>query len=373
MRVMLKKASPFSVRVISPFPARWKGQLMNRSLEEQTGACMEEHAMIPEGAHVMAAVSGGADSVCLLILLERWRRKKPFELEAIHVEHGIRGAESLEDARFVQELCGSLGVPLTIRHVNAPETARREKLSLEEAARACRYRAFEEAAQKHDSRVALAHHREDQAETVLFNLARGAGLAGMSGMRPVRGRYIRPLLTVGRGEIEAFLIQEGAAWREDATNTDLAFSRNVIRHRILPVLTASVNSRSIGHLCEAAQRASDAAEYLEAEAEAFCREYMHAGAGAEGSYAGAMAVTLPVRPLRRKARILREYILRRAVACARGGRGLKDVGAVHISDLDGLLFKPRGKHLDLPGRLKADRAGDTLVLQVTAETMYDKV
>ena len=328
-------------------------------LEMQVFSYMEAHSMIEEGETVCAAVSGGADSVCLLLLLAAYRRRKRFFLQAVHVEHGIRGEESLEDARFVEGLCASLEIPLLVRHVRAAGYADEQGLSLEEAARDLRYQVFSGMAERLKPgvpvRIALAHHREDQAETVLFNLVRGTGLQGLGGMRPVRDVYIRPLLETGRKEIRAYLEAGGYTWREDSSNADTAYTRNLIRHRILPLLTENVNLQAVSHICEAAGHAADAAAYLDRQAHRFMEQHMREKDG---------QVILETDPLRREERIIREYVLRAAVAAARGGTGLKDIGAVHIRDLDALIFKPRGKHLDLPGYLKACRVERTLVLGV---------
>ena len=413
-----------------------------RTFEERVNYGIDAYQMIRPGDTVIAAVSGGVDSVCLLLLLAARAAREatifppdpgemavgeasirqgsgeaaPFRLQAVHVEHGIRGEESEADARFVEALCESLQIPVRIIRVDAPAYAAERGLSLEEAARELRYEAFERVArelhceafehvaweereepelscagqdrdrkgkdlngravgyQTNESvtipcvRVALAHHLEDQAETVLFNLARGTGLQGLGGMRPVRDMYIRPLLQSSRSEIEAYVKSRGTDWREDSTNSELCCSRNVIRHQILPVLTEEINMGSIRHICAAAQHAADAADYLEKQAAAFLDTHATWEETKDRPLSPALAqpsglLIIQVKPLRAQERILREYILRRAVRIVHGGRGLKDFGEIHIRDLDALIFKPRGKHLDLPGRLKADRRADTLVLR----------
>ena len=336
--------------------------MTGRELEERVFSFIEGHDMIAETDTVYAAVSGGADSVCLLLLLHTYRARKDFTLRVVHVEHGIRGQESLEDERFVRGLCDELALPLLSFSVDAPGCAGENGLSLEEAARKLRYEAFERLdpagtarGEGGKVRVALAHHREDQAETVLLNLARGTGLRGLGGMQPVRGRYIRPLLDEERSGIEDYLRRNGRTWREDSTNEDVRYARNLIRHRILPVLRGSVNARAVQHICEAADYCSGAASYLETKAQQFAQEHMRTEGG---------RVILETVPLRQEEGILRTHVLRLAVQTVRQGMGLKDIGAVHISDLDDLVFKPRGKHLDLPGLLKAQRVDKTLVLWV---------
>ena len=336
--------------------------MTGRELEERVFSFIEGHDMIAETDTVYAAVSGGADSVCLLFLLHAYSARRNFSLRVVHVEHGIRGRESLEDERFVRGLCDELALPLLSFPVDAPRCAEENGLSLEEAARKLRYEAFErldpaDTARREGGRVrvALAHHREDQAETVLLNLVRGTGLRGLGGMQPVRGRYIRPLLDEERSGIEDYLRQNELTWREDSTNEDVRYTRNLIRHRILPVLRSSVNARAVQHICEAAGYCAGAAAYLETKAQQFAREHMWTEGG---------RVIVETVPLRQEERMLRTHVLRLAVQTVRQGMGLKDIGAVHISDLDDLVFKPRGKHLDLPGLLKAQRVDKTLVLWV---------
>ena len=184
-----------------------------------------ENKMIKNHSTVLVALSGGADSVCLLLLLNEIKRQctdeLDFALEAVHVEHGIRGAESREDARFASDLCERLNIPCHVHSVDVPQYAASHGLGLEEAARILRYEAFEEEAGRYpcetanasdqkqgNSRqavVAVAHHMEDNAETVLFQMLRGSGAKGLAGMHPVSVKngvtYIRPLLSATRAQL----------------------------------------------------------------------------------------------------------------------------------------------------------------------------
>ena len=160
---------------------------------------IEQYGMIAPGMRVAAGVSGGADSVCLLYILSEYRKKIPFELAAVHVEHGIRGAESLEDAAFTESLCRELHVPCHTVRTDVQKIAEDRGLSVEEAGRLERYRIFAEFLKEwNGNRIAVAHNENDQAETVLWNLVRGSGLRGLGGIRPVRGEVIRPLLFTAR-------------------------------------------------------------------------------------------------------------------------------------------------------------------------------
>ena len=174
---------------------------------------MELEGLVKSGDVVLAGVSGGADSVCLLLMLLEYRKHCDFFLEAVHVEHGIRGDASRRDAAFVKRLCEKRGVCCRIYPVDVPAYAKGHGLGVEEAARKLRYECFREAAEDYDGRpvkIALAHHADDNAETMLFRLIRGSGLHGLYGMRPARRlaegvTVIRPLLGLERVVIEAYV------------------------------------------------------------------------------------------------------------------------------------------------------------------------
>ncbi|MCR4611686.1 MAG: tRNA lysidine(34) synthetase TilS, partial [Lachnospiraceae bacterium] len=195
---------------------------------------IEKYNMIDGGDKIFAAVSGGADSVALLLVLKSIADELGFSLEAIHVEHGIRGKESEDDAKFVEDLCKRLGVRCHIYHIDAPSFAGERGYSLEEAARILRYECFD----KHttDGKVAIAHNMDDNAETMLYNMVRGTGIEGIRGIKKVRDNFIRPLIECTRYEIEKFLEAEGRDFRTDSTNEQTDYTRNKIRHNVMPVL-----------------------------------------------------------------------------------------------------------------------------------------
>lgn len=215
-------------------------------------ALNREH--IRPGDRVCAAVSGGADSVALLLLLHAAnampRNALGVGLSAVHVHHGLRGAEADEDLAFVQELCLRLEVPLHVQHAGVAERVARsretgEPETIEEAARELRYECFARLiAEGHADSVLTAHTLDDQAETVLMKLLRGAWTEGLGGIHPVvtvpdgprPGKIVRPLLGVRRVELEEYLRGQGQRWRTDSSNTDEAFTRNRVRHHLLPIL-----------------------------------------------------------------------------------------------------------------------------------------
>lgn len=169
---------------------------------------IREQKMIMPGDFVIAGVSGGADSVCLFFELLAYQKEIPFSMEVVHIEHGIRGQDSLADANYVENLCKEYGVPFHLVSCDIKKMAQESSLTVEEAGRKARYQAFEQAAKKSgrsNCKIAVAHNLDDQAETILMNLARGSGLRGLGGIRPVRENIIRPLLNTRRSEIEAAL------------------------------------------------------------------------------------------------------------------------------------------------------------------------
>jgi len=191
--------------------------------------------LLPRGGRILCAVSGGADS---MYLLERLR-EFGYDVSAAHFDHGLRGEDSRRDAAFVRDWCGEHGIPFTGGESDTAEYAAEHRLGTEEAARVLRYDFLERAADEMGAAViATAHTADDNAETVLLHLARGAGARGLGGIPPVRGRIVRPMLDVTRGEVLSYLAQRGIPYVEDATNAGDAYARNRIRHHVVPALRA---------------------------------------------------------------------------------------------------------------------------------------
>jgi tRNA(Ile)-lysidine synthase len=239
------------------------------SLVDEAFASIRRHGLLRGGEVVLTAVSGGADSVALLDVLVALRAILRIDLVVLHVHHGLR-PEADADAAFVRDLCASLAVPfrcdrVAVRREAAPAAAWG---GMEAAARRARYAAFRAAARAVGaSRVATAHTADDQAETVLMRLLHGAGPRGLGGIAPARGPYIRPLLGSRRMQVESHCRERGLPWVEDASNRDLAFLRNRLRHDVLPFLAEHLDADIVASLCRGAAVARWLLADLERQAE----------------------------------------------------------------------------------------------------------
>ncbi|MCM2356667.1 MAG: tRNA lysidine(34) synthetase TilS [Geobacteraceae bacterium] len=306
------------------------------------------HSLFSVGDRVIVAVSGGADSVALLDILASLQ---PLRLNLIvaHLNHSLRGAESDGDEAFVRELAARYGLPCEAGRADVRELSRREKLSLEEAGRVARHAFLRRlAAQYRADAIALAHHADDQAETVLMRLLRGAGATGLAGIAPKTGdKLVRPLLGVTRREIEAYLRRRGLVYRTDSSNAETKFLRNRVRHELLPAL-ATYNPSIRDRLVATAEAlAADEALLEEITDAAFARH----GEESDG------AATLWLPGVRGEAAGLRLRLYRRAILLAKGD--LARIGARHLRAIDQLIFsgRPSGS-LALPDGARVARSYD---------------
>lgn len=319
---------------------------------EQVARFIRTYEMIRPGDVVLTGFSGGADSVLLLQLLWELSRDGGFGVQAVHVHHNLRQEEADRDAAFAEAFCQERGVPFFLYSCPVETVAKEKRLSLEEAGRLERQRVFAQCLRDcGGTKLALAHHRNDLAETMIHHLARGTSLSGLASLRPVRGTVIRPLLCLERAEIEAELARRGIAWCEDSTNAADDYTRNGIRHHVIPYLEQSVNRRATAHMAQTSLDLMEAEEYLAAEAKKRFDEYC---VWREGE------LELSAR-LAREPAILQRYVVRDCLEQLAGRR--KDLGREHLESVLGLLDKQVGKRVCLPYGLEAVRRYQGILLR----------
>jgi len=322
--------------------------MRQESLEARVRHFIREHHLLSKRRHLLVAVSGGPDSVCLLHLLVRLRDELNLQLHAAHLDHQLRGADAAADARYVEQLARQLKVPVTIERRNVTAYRARHHLTLEEAAREVRYGFLAEVARSVGSdRVAVGHTRDDHIETVLMHLIRGTGTRGLRGLQPVsqwRGQdaaltIIRPLLELSRRDTAEYCQEYQLMPRIDTTNLSLSPLRNRVRLQLLPLLR-SYNPRVDEALLRTAQIAADELAFLDEEGARVWRKVVRRQGDTIILDRGEFLKLPPA---------LRRHLLRMAMEELRGD--LKDIEARHIEEMMAALSKPAGKRLDLPGGL----------------------
>lgn len=313
--------------------------------------------LLTPGLRVIAAVSGGADSVALLRILVAQIQERGIVLKVAHVHHGIRSAAD-EDAEFVARLAQHFGLEFLLHRADVPGRAAELKETIEEAARNVRYAFFQEClASGQADAVATAHTLDDQAETVLLKLLRGAWTEGLGGIHPVvelsSGRIIRPLLAARRSEVEAYLRALGQDWREDESNRELTFARNRVRHELLPLL-AGYNPQIAGQLAALSSISRDEERYWQGQLKTLLPQLLLPGKPVRGggrSAGNSTGLALEVERVRSLDPAVQRRILRAAVAQAGGQLDFQ-----HTEALLGLAVKgTSGQQLSLPGNLVAER------------------
>lgn len=298
---------------------------------------IEKNKILQDRDSVLLGVSGGADSVCMLHVLYSLREKYHLKLYVVHVNHGIRGSEAKRDADFVEQMAENLQIPFRVVMANIPEMAKEQKLSEEEAGRIFRYNTFEQVANEVGAnKIAVAHNLNDNSETVLFNLFRGSRLKGLTGISPMRGQIIRPLLCCSRNEIEQYLQENNLSYCTDSTNKETDYSRNRIRLKLMPYIKENINQKAEYNIVNAAENLSQVYEYIYGEAQK------------------AYKIHVKDNVLLNSAEDLNVVILQEVVKMwilENTGR-LKDIKANHVNIVIGLLSNQVSKKSELPYGLK---------------------
>lgn len=338
-------------------------------MKERVLQYMREHKMAEPGQRIVAGLSGGADSVCLLSLLSELGEELSIRLRAVHVHHGLRGEEADRDAAFSREFCRRLGIEFVLRRADVRERAEICRISEEEAGREARYEIFEEEAVRWEEeeaslpgscpgsapvRIAVAHHSGDNAETILYHLFRGSGLKGLSGIPPVRGRVIRPLLCLSREEILSWLSCRGLSYVTDSTNLGDGYTRNRLRNQIIPLAEREVSRGAAEHIVRAGEMIGEADRFFRKRAGEVLERLM------EGTLPGKERAGLSIPGLSKLSHIEQTYVIR--AVFGRMGWEMRDLSSGHVEAVLSLLSARTGAGADLPGGVRAERSYETLIL-----------
>jgi len=332
-----------------------------RPFTERVLQTIQRNQLLEERDHVLVAVSGGPDSVALLLVLQELKARLSLGLSAAHVNHQLRGEESEQDEEFVCDLCRQLGIPIEVRGIDTRHAVRESGENLESCARRLRYDFLFEVAGRQESRVATGHTLNDQAETFLMKLVRGAGPAGLSGIAPMRVNWmgtsgtplsvtvVRPLLEIGHQDVLDYLEDQNQIYRVDSSNQDLSLDRNWVRHQLIPLLEEKLNPALLETLRRSTELFGEVEEFLARQGkEAFkrCRSEEDQG------------TRLRIGALENLPAIIQKEVIRRAITTSKGD--LRDINLRHVEDVLELSRILSGKEIHLPGGLRVQREFEDL-------------
>ena len=317
---------------------------------DQIKKFISDNDLLDKGDKVVVGVSGGADSVCLLHVLNSLKDSLELDILAVHINHMIRGAEADGDQKFVEDLCDSLGIKWKCFRIDVPSLAEKDNLTEEEAGRNARYETFYSVMKENGfNKIAVAHNSDDLTETVIFNMVRGSSIRGISGIPVKRGEIIRPLLQTSRKAIEEHLRTIGQEYVTDSTNLEDIYSRNIIRHEILPKLK-ELNKGADNHIVRLASEMEEIYDIIKCSAESVSLE-KESGENDR--------INILISDIDGLSKLIRSEVYLRALEELAGKR--KDVTATHLSAVDKLIKMENGKELDLPYGIKVYKSYDKIV------------
>ncbi len=320
---------------------------------------IENYKMLEKGDQIIVGVSGGADSVCLFHVLLELRKEYELTLHVIHINHGIRGEEAKRDEEFVRELCRKEEVSFQVVNKDIPLLAKEGRMSVEEAGRKARYEVFNQYFLAYKcNKIAIAHNKNDTAETILFHMFRGSGLSGLTGISPVRDRIIRPLLCLERKEIESYLFERGISYLDDSTNFTLDYTRNKIRLKVLKE-AEGINSKAVSHIAMAGETFRELQEYVEKSVIKAAERILVKGTENE--------ILLQIEELSKEDIVIQKEIVRKAFFML--SESLKDIDAYHITSVLQLIKKQPGRQIDLPYGITAMREYNHIELRTKGKDL----
>lgn len=319
---------------------------------------VEKRHMLKSEDRVIVGVSGGADSICLVLVLLELQKSIDFDMVAVHVNHGLRGAEADADEAYVKAFCAEHGILCESYFADVELIAKNRKQSTEEAGREVRREFFRQALRTHcGTKIALAHHQDDSAETLLINLARGTGLKGLGGIAPVKGEVIRPLLCVRRSEIETYLQNRNVSYCIDRTNQSDEYTRNRIRNHVIPYLEREINPKVVEHMNETMEQIRQIQELLETQTQEAWEQCVVKGD------AGYIVMEKPYRAV---TNVVQPLLLKRVLTEVSGHE--KDLESVHFNQLQELFDKQSGRKVDLPYQMEGKRIYQGIAVRIKNES-----
>ncbi len=311
--------------------------------------------MVQEGDAVIIGVSGGMDSMCLLHIFNRIKDQLGISIYGVHVHHGIR-EDAGEDVKIVEETCERMDIPCHVYYFDVKKLAKSHKLSLEEMGRKIRYDVFEEfRSSVGNGKIAIAHHRNDQAETVIMNMLRGTGLKGIGGIRPVRDYIIRPLIDCTRVEIEHYCNKHQISYRDDYTNELTIYTRNKIRHTVIPYVQEHFNRNFAQNLVNTANMARCEDDFIQG----IMLEKMDQVISCEDD-----VYTINVEGFNALDMVIRSRMIRQILNQL---GALKNIEYKHIDQIIHLAHKEVSKKIQLPKGIVAKKSYSSIIISVLGE------
>ena len=328
---------------------------MNKYIYERVKSFCDDNALIEKNDGIVAGLSGGADSVFLFLYLTQIRKEYDLKLCFVHVNHGIRGTEASEDQHFVEELCKARGAECRVFYKDIPKMAQEMSMTEEEAGRVYRYECFEQVRMELGyNKIAVAHHQDDQAETVLFQFIRGSGFRGLGGMKAKNGNIIRPLLAVKKQDIIKSLEKIGQDYCIDSTNNEDEYARNQIRHHLIPYLQEKLQKETVSHIAKTASYMQDVTDFIDMQTDlvwdkvVVCKENWP------------KEVRASLNEMRKLHIVLQREIFMRMIEYMSGRR--KDITARHIDALTRLITLQTGRKINLPYDIVAIKNYDHILM-----------
>ena len=322
---------------------------------------IRENKMIEAGESVVIGVSGGADSMCLLHIMEEISSQMGLKLAVVHIHHGIRKETADRDAEFVANYCKQRGIACYVKRFDVPALSKEWGMSDEEAGRKVRYDAFSDVLNDmldgaSKGKIAVAHNADDSAETVLLNLFRGTGIKGMSGILPIRGNVIRPVLCLTRQEIEEYNELHNIVYIHDETNFQTEYTRNKLRLDILPAIKESINRRASEHINMAGQSLAEIDEYMELECDKLFKQIVMMDTNENG-----VVITVKTQEYLMLHKAMRILLVKKCLYTV--AEKAKDISRRHMISVQELFEQEVGKCVNLPYSMVATKSYDGVIIR----------